>query len=360
MIRRFINQVVRGEHLSRAEMTEAMELIIQGQAKPSQTAAFLVALRVNGESVTELAAAAEVVRSFSPRIQIQDPAIVLDRDEINIDEETVSKTCSLNGNETRTFNISTATAFVVAAAGLKVAKSGSRAESPFCGSANVVAALGVNLDLTLTEVERCIDQVGIGFLYASLFHSPLAHPTRIREEIGVQTIFNSIGPLINPARATRQILGVYYPERTEFMAKVLLELGYQEAMVVHGQDTLDELSVTGPSVITHLKNGFFRTITLTPGDLGWTTYRLDDISGGVAERNASIIREILNGQPGPRRQVVLLNAAAAFIVAGVASDWQTGVALAAEAIDSGRAKSKLEALIDFTARCGVYQHRDFS
>ena len=295
-----------------------------------------------------------------PRMRAPLDVVVLDRDEINLDEETVAKTCSLDGAETRTFNISTATALVAAGGGLTVAKYGARAESTFCGSANVVTGLGVNLDLTHTEVERGLKQVGLGFLYANLFHTSLAMLTQVREEIGVRTVFNLVGPLVNPAGGSRQVLGVYLPERCELMAEVLKLLGREEAMVVCGEDTLDELSNTGPTLIYHLKNGEIRSYELKPEDLGLPRAAPEDISGGGAEGNASIIQRILEGEQGPRRDVVLLNAAAAFMVAGVAGDFQEGLVLAAKSIDSGQALKKLDDLIDFTANCGVYQHKDVS
>ena len=360
MIRHYIQKVTSGQDLSPSEMTEAMELIFNNQTKPSQVAALLVALRLKGETADEIAAAAGIIREHTPTIRIPEGVVVLDRDEINLDEETVAKTCSLNGASTRTFNISTATALVVAGGGVKVAKYGSRAETTFCGSANVVSALGVNLDITLTEVERCIRQVGIGFLYAHLFHTPLALPTQVREEIGVRTIFNLTGPLANPARGDAQILGVYLPERTELMANVLERLGSRQAMVVYGQDTLDEISITGPTRIHHLKDGWIKAYEMVPEDVGLKRADLTDIDGGDAQRNAEIIREILEGAAGARRDVVLINAAAAFLVAGRAADMGEGLELARESIDSGNASQKLKELIAFTEECGVYQHKDVS
>lgn len=360
MIRQLIRRVANGENLDQADMTLVMEEILEGQASPPQTAAFLMALRLKVETPDEIAAAAQSVAKHFPRIRAPRDVVVLDRDEINLDEETVAKTCSLNGAETRTFNISTATALVAAGGGLTVAKYGARAESTFCGSANVVASLGVNLDLTHTEVERGLRQIGLGFLYANLFHTPLAMLTQVREEIGVRTIFNLVGPLVNPAGGSRQILGVYLPERCALMADVLKLLGREEAMVIYGQDTLDELSNTGPTLIYHLKNGQIRSYELNPEDVGLTKARPEDISGGGAEGNAAIIRKILDGEQGPRRDVVMLNAAAAFMVAGAAEDFKQGLELAGRSIDSGRARQKLDDLIEFTANCGVYQHKDVS
>jgi anthranilate phosphoribosyltransferase len=360
MIREYISRVVAGEDLSSEEMGRAMELILDGSARPSQVAAFLVGLRAKGETPDEIAAAARAVHRHTPAIQADGDLVVLDRDEINLDEETVSQTCSLDAGDTRTFNISTATALIAAGGGLKAAKYGARAESTFCGSANVVTALGVNLDCTLTEVERCIDKVGLGFLYANLFTTPLALPTQVRGEIGVRTVFNLIGPLANPAGARRQVLGVYSPERTELMAEALRELGFEAALVVYGRDTRDELSVTGPSRISRLIDGSVETMEVVPADVGLTPASPDEIRGGTAEVNADIIRGILAGEKGPRRDVALLNAAAAFWISGKAAGLREGIDLAAESVDSGRAKGKLEELVAFTAACGVYQHKDVS
>lgn len=358
MLKRFLGQVVRGEDLSEAEMMEALDLVLRGQVRPAQTAAFLVALRLKGETVEEIAGAARAVRRQTPGLEVPDGLVVLDRDEINIDEETVLKTCNLSGGATNTFNVSTATALVAAGGGLRVAKHGARTESLYCGSADVVAALGVNLDLTLTEVERCLKQVGLAFLYAPLFHTPLAHPTKVRTEIGVRTILNLVGPLTNPAGASAQVLGVYLPERTELMARVLQRLEVSEAFVLYGQDTYDEISLSGPTRITHLSGDELRTFELVPEDLGLTRAPVEAIRGGDAVQNAQIIREILDGAPGPKRDVVLVNAAAAFVVAGRARDLKEGLDLARQAIDSGKARAKLEDLVVFTAGCGVYQHKE--
>jgi len=360
IMKHLIAKAVQGQDLDRGEMAEAMELILSGQARSSQMAALLTALRLKGETVEEIAAAAEAVRRFSPRLAVKGDFVVLDRDEINLDDETIAKTCFFEGDGTQTFNISTATALVAAGGGLKVAKCGARTESVFCGSADVVSALGVNLELTLTEVERCLEQIGLGFLYANVFHTSLAGVAQVREEIGVRSIFNLIGPLTNPAGAQAQVLGVYLPERIELMAQVLDRLGCRQAMVVYGQDTLDELSITGPSRLAYLKEGRIETMEIVPEDLGLTRAAAEEIRGGSALRNAEIIEQILEGAPGPRRDVVLMNAAAAFTVAGSAGDLREGIEAAKESIDSGRALQVLDDLRVFTARCGVYQHKDVS
>ena len=359
MLRQYIRQAAEGVDFSADEMARATELVLNGEAKPSQIAALLLALRLKGETADEIAGAAGVVRRIAPSIRATEDVVVLDRDEINLDEETVL-TCSLDGADTRTFNISTATALVAAGGGLKVAKYGARAESTFCGSANVVSTMGINLDLTLTEVERCLEQVGLGFLYANLFLTPLAQVTRVREEIGIRTIFNLIGPLTNPAGGNAQVLGVYLPERVELMARALQKLGCRQALVVRGEDTYDEISITGPTQMARVSNGDIKLLEIVPEDVGLARATPEDISGGGAEVNAGIIRDILEGAGGPRRDVVLVNAAAAFLVAGKADTLADGVQLARDAIDSGRAKAVLDELIDFTGRCRVYQHKDVS
>jgi len=362
MLKGFIAKLAEGSHLTEAEMSRAMDLILTGQVGRNQIAALLMGLRIRGETADEIVAAARVMRRrirARQRLDVGPGLIVLDRDEINVDDETVAKTCRLNGG-TQTFNISTATALVAAACGLKVAKCGARTQSRFCGSGDVVQALGVNLDLTLTEVERCVRQVGLGFLYAPVFHTPLTRVNEVREDLGIRTIFNLIGPLTNPARSEIQILGVYLPERTELMAQVLGRLEVRQAYVVCGQDTLDEMSVTGPTRVSRLEDGRISTFELNPEDLDLERAPVEAISGGDAARNAAIIREILDGATGPRRDVVCLNAAAALHAAGRVKDLKEGLGLAAGALESGRARAKLEELIDFTLNCGVYQRQDLT
>jgi len=347
MITEAITEVVEGRDLSVEMMTGAMEEIMGGQATPAQIAALLVGLRLKEETVTEIAAAARVMRRFATKIQPGNHLVNVDRDEINVDTETIVDTCGTGGDGTRTFNVSTATAFVVAGAGLRVAKHGNRAVSSQCGSADVVEKLGIRLDLTPGEVERAIEEVGIGFLYAPLFHGAMAHAAPVRREIGIRTIFNILGPLTNPAGAQVQVLGVYREDLTEKLARVLGELGSREAFVVHGEGSMDELSITGKTRIAHLKQGRVNTFDLTPEDVSLPRASIEDIRGGDSELNAQIIINILDGQPGPRRDIVLLNAAAALVVSGQAGDMVEGVKLAGEAIDSGRAKKKLEALVNF-------------
>ncbi len=347
MINEAITEAVEGRDLSDEMMTGAMEEIMGGSATPAQIAALLVGLRMKVETVTEIAAAAKVMRKFATRIQPGNHLVNVDREEINVDAETIVDTCGTGGDGTKTFNVSTATAFVVAGAGLKVAKHGNRAVSSQCGSADVVEKLGVRLDLTPAEVELAIEEVGIGFLYAPLFHGAMAHAAPVRREIGIRTIFNLLGPLTNPAGAQVQVLGVYHEGLTEKMARVLAELGSREAFVVHGEGSMDELSIVGKTKIAHLKQGKVTTFDLTPEDVGLPRASLEDIRGGDSLANAEIIKNILECRPGPCRDIVLLNAAAALTVSGQARDMIEGVKLAAESIDSGRAKEKLEALVNF-------------
>ena len=347
MITEAIAAVIERKDLSDELMTGAMEEIMSGQATPAQIAAFLVGLRLKEETVTEIAAAARVMRRFATKIQPGNHLINVDREEINVDAQTIVDTCGTGGDGTRTFNISTTTAFVVAGAGLKVAKHGNRAVSSQCGSADVVEKLGIRLDLTPAEVEQAIEEIGIGFLYAPLFHGAMAYAAPVRREIGIRTIFNVLGPLTNPAGAHVQVLGVYREDLTEKLARVLGELGSREAFVVHGEGSMDELSITGKTRVAHLKGGQVKSFDLTPEDAGLTRASIDDIRGGDSEENAGIIKSILEGEQGPRRDIVLLNTAAALVVSGQAQDMADGVELARSVIDSGRALEKLKALVNF-------------
>ena len=353
-IRSAIAQVVRGENLGEEEMTVVMKEIIGGQATPAQIGAFITALRIKGETVEEISGAARALRDRAGALNLNNHSVNLDRDEINIEEETILDTCGIGGDGTRTFNVSTATALVAAGAGVKVAKHGNRAVSSRCGSADVLERLGVNLDLTRSDVKRCLKECGIGFLYAPLFHSAMKHAAGPRQEIGLRTIFNLLGPLTNPAGASAQVMGVYAPELTEKLAQVLNRLGTREAFVVCGEGSLDEISICGPTRISHLKDRQVRTFELTPEEAGLQRAAPETIQGGDAAANALIIRAILDGEPGPRREIVLLNAAAAFMAAGLDTGFREGVRRAGESIDSGMAKSKLEQLIAFSQECRPY------
>ncbi|MFH1035450.1 MAG: anthranilate phosphoribosyltransferase [Pseudomonadota bacterium] len=332
MIQEAIAKAVGGSHLGEDEMVAVMDQVMEGQATPAQIGALLIALRIKGETVDEIAGAARVMR------QKCSPVPCRSRGQVIVD------TCGTGGDGAHTFNISTTAAFVVAGAGAKVAKHGNRSVSSRCGSADVVETLGIPLDLTPEQVGACIDQVGIGFLFAPLLHGAMRHAIGPRREIGLRTIFNLLGPLTNPAGATAQVVGVYDPALLEPLARVLGRLGCGQAFVVHGPGGLDEIASTGPTQAAHLKDGQVKTLTITPEELGLTRSRPEELTGGEALQNAAITLAVLQGQPGACRDTVLMNASAALVAAGLAGDLREGVALAAGAIDSGAALAKLEAL----------------
>ena len=340
-----VRALVERRDLSRIEAAAAMEAIMSGAATNAQIAAFLTALRMKGETVEELIGFAQVMRQKVVRIRTR-------ADEVaaltGTDREMLIDTCGTGGDATGTFNVSTATAFVVAGAGLKVAKHGNRSVSSLCGSADVVEALGVNLELTPQKVGRCVDQVGIGFLYAPLLHTAMKHVMPARREMGIRTVFNMLGPLTNPAGANAQVIGVYTATLTEPLARVLAELGTIRAFVVHGADNLDEISNTGESRVSEVREGQVRTFSVRPEDFGMPRATIKDLQGGDREQNAQIIRMLLEGEPGPRRDIVLMNAAAALVAGARARDLKEGVALAAQSIDDGAARRKLAALVELS------------
>jgi len=338
-IKEAIGKVMLGEGLSGEEAEAVMSQIMAGEATPAQIGAFLTALRIKGETVEEITGCARAMRSISIPVRPQRRDLV--------------DTCGTGGDRSGTFNISTTAAFVVAGAGLAVAKHGNRSVSSRCGSADLLEALEVNLELTPEQAARCIDEVGIGFLFAPRLHPAMKHAIGPRREMGVRTIFNILGPLTNPAGATRQSMGVYDPNLTNPLAHVLGKLGAREAFVVHGADGLDELSTTGINRVSHLQDGSVKDFSLDPAELGLPEARLEDLRGGTADENAQITQAILAGEWGPRRDVVLLNAAAALVAGGMASDFEEGLQQAAEAIDSGRARQKLEGLVAFTQGCAT-------
>ena len=351
MIKEAIAKVVRGNNLTEVEMEKTMDEIMSGTATPAQIGSFVTALRMKGETVDEITGAARAMRAKAIKICLKNHLVNFDRDEINIEDETILDTCGTGGDGTNTFNVSTASALVAAGAGVNVAKHGNRAVSSLCGSADVIENLGVKLDITRSDVERCIKEVGIGFLYAPIFHGAMRYAAGPRQEIGIRTIFNLLGPLTNPAGASAQVLGVYDLTLTEKIAHVLKTLGTREAFVVCGEGTLDEISICGPTLISHLKNGEVRTFDLTPEEVGFQRAAPETIKGGNAHENARIIREILNGQQGPKRDIVLLNAAAAFMAVGLDGDFKEGIERAKTSIDSGQAKEKLKQLVAFTQEC---------
>ncbi len=357
MINQAITQVANGNNLSEKDMIDVMEMFLNGMAEPAQVGAFITALRIKGETVEEITGAAKAMQARTKKIELDEPLVNIDRDEINVEEETILDTHGNGANGTQTFNISTATAFVAAAAGLKVAKYGNWALSRQCGSADVLISLGVNLDINFADVEKCIQDIGIGFLYAPLFHGAMKAVAAPRQQIGLRSIFNLLGPLANPAGATAQVLGVYDAHQTEKMAKVLQKLGTRQAFVVCGEKTIDEISICGPTRVSQLKDGAIKTFEMTPEAYGFKRSAPEAIKGGDARENAVIIRKILDGQKGPQRDVVLLNAAAAFVSADLDSDFKEGIQRAREAVDSGRAAEKLDFLIDFTRQCDVFVRR---
>ena len=342
-----IKKVVDRVDLTANEAELVLDQIMTGQCTDAQIASLLTALRMKGETVAELTGFAKVMRRKAARVN---PHTTVSAEIGDTEREALIDTCGTGGDVSGSFNVSTATAFVVAGAGVRVAKHGNRSVSSQCGSADVVEALGVRIELTPDTIARCIDEVGIGFLHAPLLHDAMKYVALARRQMGIRTIFNMLGPLTNPAGANFQVVGVYAAHLTELLARVLAELGSTRAVVVHGSDGLDEITITAESRITELSQGELRTYTVVPEDLGLQRATLGEIQGGDARQNSSIILEVLRGGRGPRRDIVLLNAAAALMVSGRASDLKQGVVAAAESIDSGKALAKLERLIDFTNR----------
>lgn len=348
MIKEAIGKVVSKEDLTEAEMEEVMREVTTRRASTAQIASFITALRMKGETPEEITAAARVIRDKASVINVGDDIICLDREEITVESETIRCTTEDLTKGTATFNISTATALVAAGGGLKVAKYGRRSLSPLFGCADVIETLGINLDMTPSQLERCIDEVGICFLYEPLVQKGLEHIVAIRKKMGIRTMFNLLDPLINPAGARTQVLGVYEASLTDTMALVLKNLGVKRAFVVHGKDTLDEISITGKTKVTELKDGKMKSYAIKPEDFGMKRRKLDEIRGGTKEQNAEIVREILSGASGAKRDVTVLNAAATFVIAGRAKDFRDGIKLANQSIDSGKALKTLERLVEFT------------
>ena len=347
MIKNAISKVVLQQDLVETEMIEVMNQIMGGEATPAQVGAFITALRMKGETIEEITGAARVMRDHATPIRVG-KALDIDREEINLDRETILDTCGTGGSGTKSFNISTTVAFVVSACGVKVAKHGNRSISSACGSADVLEALGVNLNVTPEQVESCINEVGVGFLFAPALHGAMKHAIGPRREIGIRTIFNILGPLTNPAGADRQVLGVYDEKLVEVLAKVLVKLGCQRGFVVHGQDGMDEITLTGPTRVAEINEGKVTLSTIEREDFGLRRCLLSDLQGGDAEENAAIVRDVLTGAEGPKRDVVLLNAAYALIAAGIVESVDAGLQKARNIIDEGLAKAKLEGLVNLT------------
>jgi anthranilate phosphoribosyltransferase len=329
MIQQAIARLVERHDLTRAESAAVMNEIADNGATPAQVGAYLAALRLKGETVDEIAGAADVMRQRC--------------DKVHVGREVFVDTCGTGGDGQNTFNISTTAAFVVAGAGVPVAKHGNRSVSSRCGSADVLAAVGLDVDAPKEVVERCIDEVGIGFLFAPRLHPAFKAVAGIRRELGVRSVFNLLGPLSNPAGARHQVMGVYEPRWVPVIGGVLAALGAAHAFVVHGEG-LDEIAVTGMTHVSEVKDGATERYSVLPEDLGVRRWTASDIAGGDAELNGRILRDVLGGQKGAPRDAVLANAAAALVCGGAAKDLLGGVRIAAESIDRGAAREKLERL----------------
>lgn len=347
MIKEAIAKVIERQDLSESEMVDVMDQIMGGEATPAQIGAFITALRMKGETVPEIIGAARVMRDRATPIKVG-PVVDIDREEINVDRETILDTCGTGGSGTRSFNISTTVALTVAACGVRVAKHGNRSISSACGSADVLECLGVNLNISPEKVAHCVTEVGVGFLFAPALHGAMKYAIGPRKEIGIRTIFNILGPLTNPAGADRQVLGVYQEQLVEPMARVLSGLGCKRGFVVHGSDGMDEITLTGTTLVAAISGGEVELQTIDPEQFGFQRCQLADLQGGDAKRNAEIVRSILAGEPGPKRDVVVLNGAYALVAAGQATSVTDGIEKIQIALDDGFAREKLEALVRTT------------
>jgi len=334
-----------GRSLSRNEARAVMAEILTGSCNDAQIAALLVALHMKGETVEEIVGFAEAIRAAATPLKLRADRVL---DTSGTGRDALVDTCGTGGDTSGTFNISTATAFVVAGAGVRVAKHGNRSVTSKCGSADVMEALGVNINLPPDRITACLEKVGIAFLFAPLLHSAMKYVQPARRELRLRTVFNLLGPLTNPAHATSQVVGVYSSELVDKLAEALSMLGLHRALVVHGSDGLDEITITGPTRIGEVREGQVHTYEVTPEEFGLRRSTLDEISGGDAETNAKLILGILQGEKSPRRDVVLLNAAAALVAAGKADHLRDAIPLAVKAIDSGAAEEKLSALVGFS------------
>ncbi|HEX8183480.1 MAG TPA: anthranilate phosphoribosyltransferase [Blastocatellia bacterium] len=340
-----IKKVVDRQDLTASEAEQVLEQIMTGLCTDAQIASLLTALRMKGETIAELTGFARVMRRKAAPVQ---PRLRVSAGMGGTEREALIDTCGTGGDVSGSFNISTAAAFVVAGCGVRVAKHGNRSVSSRCGSADVVEALGIKIELSPDQIAQCIDEVGIGFLHAPLLHDAMKYVALARKQMGIRTIFNLLGPLTNPAGANRQVIGVYRASLTETLARVLGELGSTRALVVHGSDGLDEITITCESKVTELKDGQVHTYTVAPEDFNLRRATLAEIQGGDARQNSRIILEVLEGKPGARRDIVLVNAAAGLVASGSANDFMAGIGLAAESIDTGKAMGKLQQLIEFS------------
>lgn len=330
-----IRQVTSGANLAVNEARDVFNDIMSGSATDAQIAAFIVALRMKGETADEITAAATVMREKATHVLASDERHVVD-------------TCGTGGDGAHTFNISTAAAFVAAGAGATVAKHGNRSVSSKCGSADVLEALGVNIGADPAIMKQCLDEIGICFLFAPSLHKAMKFAIGPRKEIGIRTVFNILGPLTNPSMAKRQLLGVFSPGLAPTLARVLLNLGSTKAYVVHGADHLDEITITAETHVAELADGAVRSYDIRPEDFGFKRGILSDIAGGTAQENAAIVKAVLSGEKGPRRDIVALNAGFAIAASGVAKDPNEGIAMAQKAIDKGKAMEKLRKLVEMT------------
>jgi anthranilate phosphoribosyltransferase len=331
-----LEQILAGQDLSHVDILAIMQQVMGGELTPAQIAGLVIALRQKGESVDEITAAATVMRELSTKVEISDSRHLID-------------TCGTGGDGIQTFNVSTCAAFVAAAAGAKVAKHGGRSVSSTCGSADVLEALGVNVNLTPEQVAKCVDEIGIGFMFAPNHHSAMKHVAPVRRELGVRTIFNLLGPLTNPASAKRQVMGVFSKYLTLKLAKVLQNLGSEHVLVVHGADGMDEISFTGDTFVAELKDGKISEYTLNPAQFGLKIHALKSIRVENSEQSKAMILDVLHGKfsvgkQSAARDIVLLNAGAAIYTAGLQANIHAGIEHAAKVIDSGAALAKFEAL----------------
>ena len=331
-----LQQLLDRRDLSHEQMLDIMRQVMRGELTQAQIAGLLIGLRMKGETVDEISAAAEVMRELSTKVDIKDKSCLID-------------TCGTGGDGIQTFNVSTVSAFVAAAAGAKVAKHGGRSVSSTCGSADVLEALGVSVNLSPQEVAGAVEQIGIGFMFAPNHHSAMKHAAPVRRELGVRTLFNLLGPMTNPAGAKRQVMGVFHKDLTGLLARVLQRLGSEHVMVVHGADGMDEISFTGDTYVAELKDGEVREYMLNPLQFGMPIHELQTIRIKDANESKMMVLDVLAGKNGPARDIVLLNAGAAIYVAGVADSIKAGIAKAAQVIDSGDAGEKLEQLKAFAA-----------
>lgn len=336
MIKDALNKLAEGISLTEKEAYDIMLQIMQGAASDAQIAAYLMGLRMKGETVDEITGSVQAMREMAVRIHVGDPLVV--------------DTCGTGGDRSNTFNISTATAFVVAGGGMTVAKHGNRSVSSKSGSADVLAALGVKIDLPPEQVEACVNEIGIGFLFAPLYHGAMKHCAAPRSEMGIRTLMNIMGPLSNPAGATIQILGVYDQALTEKLAQVLIRLGIQHCFVLHGKDGLDEITLTDFTYVSEGKAGRVSSYHIAPEDFGLTPASPIELKGGTPEENAVMLQDILKGHRNAKRDVVLMNAAPAFVACGKAKTLKEGYTQATAALDSGAAYEKFEKLVKFSNR----------